>query len=116
MRAALVVGQLVMATILLVGAGLLTRSFVGLSTVNNGYDSSGVVTFNLLLPDQYSITPEGRTIDALLTRLRACPDVSAAGSSRHGVLIGEEIMFGRFVPPGRSLEEVRELREPVFDP
>src|SRR5206468_1772923 len=37
-RAGLVVGQVVMATVLLVGAGLLIHSFVKLSTVEQGYD------------------------------------------------------------------------------
>ena len=37
-RAALVVGQLAMATVLLVSAGLLINSFVKLSTVERGYD------------------------------------------------------------------------------
>ncbi|HZL93298.1 MAG TPA: ABC transporter permease, partial [Vicinamibacterales bacterium] len=117
-RAALVVGQLVMATVLLVSTGLLAHSFLRLSNINNGYDPSNVVTFNLLLPDQYSITRKAETVDRLLTRLRALPNVSAAGSSRHGVLIREEIMFGRFVPPGRSLDEMRGLRtrlRPVSD-
>jgi predicted permease len=109
-RAALVVGQLVMATVLLVSAGLLAHSFVKLSNVNNGYDPSNVITFNLLLPDQYSIARKAETVERLLTRLRASPNVVAAGSSRHGVLIGEEIMQGTFVPPGRSLDEMRSSR------
>ena len=45
MRSALVVGQLVMATMLLVGAGLLIRSFVKLSTVEKGYDPTNVLAF-----------------------------------------------------------------------
>lgn len=109
-RAALVVGQLVMATVLLVSAGLLAHSFVRLSGVNNGYDPSNVVTFNLLLPNQYSISRKAETVERLLTRLRASPNVNAAGSSRHGILIGEEIMAGTFVPPGRSLDEMRSSR------
>jgi putative ABC transport system permease protein len=110
-RAALVVGQLVMATVLLVSAGLLAHSFVKMSSAsNNGYDPSNVVTFNLLLPDQYSIARKAETVERLLTRLRASPNVVAVGSSRHGVLIGEEIMQGTFVPPGRSLDEMRSSR------
>jgi putative ABC transport system permease protein len=100
-----------MATVLLVSAGLLAHSFAKMSTAsNNGYDPSNVVTFNLLLPDQYSIRQKVETVEQLLTRLRALPNVSAAGSSRHGVLIGEEIMLGTFVPPGRSLDEMRSSR------
>jgi putative ABC transport system permease protein len=110
LRGALVVGQLVMATVLLVCAGLLAHSFVKLSGVNNGYDSSNVLAFNLLPPNQYSLTQKAATIEQLLTRLRAVPTVRAAGFARHGPLIGEEIMLGTFVPPGRTLEEMRSTR------
>jgi hypothetical protein len=38
------------------------------------------------------------------------PAVSAAGFARHGLLIGEEIFLGTFVPPGRSLEDMKSAR------
>jgi hypothetical protein len=50
-----------------------------------------------------------QTIDTLLTGLRAIPAVEAAGFSRAGVLIGEEIAVGTLVPRGRTLEDVRNL-------
>ncbi len=109
-RAALVVGQLMMATMLLVCAGLLANSFIKLSNVNNGYDASNVLAFNLLFPDQYSVARKAQTIEALLTRVRSVPSVTSAGFSRHGLLIGEEIMLGTLVPPGRSLENMRRSR------
>ena len=43
----------------------------------------------------------------MLSRFRAVPGVIAAGFSRHGVLIGEELMIGNLVPPGRGLDEMR---------
>jgi predicted permease len=46
-------------------------------------------------------------IDTTLSRLRQLPGVEAAGFARHGVLIGEELMLGTFVPPGKTLEEMR---------
>jgi len=106
-RGALVVGQLVLATVLLVGAGLLVNSFMRLSTFNKGYDPSNVLSINLLFPDQYSTARKAETIETLLTRFRASPNVRAAGFARHGLLIGEELMIGNFVPPGRSLEEMK---------
>jgi len=109
-RAALVVGQLVMATVLLVSAGLLVNSFIKLSNVNNGYDASNVLAFNLLFPGEYSVTRKADTIGTLLARLRSNPGITSAGFSRHGLLIGEEIMLGTLVPPGRSLEEMRSSR------
>ena len=117
-RAALTVAQLTLATVLLVGAGLLTRSFVALSTVDNGYDASNVLAINLLFPDGYSVARKQDTIDTLLSRFRGIPRVQSGGFSRHGLLIGEEIRWGTFVPPGRSLTEMKAVRtrlRPVSD-
>jgi len=106
-RTVLAVGQLVMATVLLVGAGLLANSFVKLSTSRQAYDPSNVLTFQLVFPDQYSVARKIDTIGMLLTRLRAAPNVEAAGFARHGVLIGEQLLIGNFVPAIRTLDEVR---------
>jgi putative ABC transport system permease protein len=107
LRSALVVGQILMATVLLVSAGLLIQSFVNLTTMNKGYDESRVLALQLLFPGDYPIARKADTIDALLTRLRAHPNVESAGFSRAGVLISEEIMMGTWVPPGRSAAEMR---------
>jgi putative ABC transport system permease protein len=106
-RGALVIGQLGMATILLVGAGLLIYSFARLSGNNKGYDATHVAALQLLLPNEYSTARKAETIDAFLTRLRQLSGVRAAGFSRHGVLIGEELTIGTFVPLGRTLDEMR---------
>jgi predicted permease len=106
-RTALVVGQLALATVLLVGAGLLTYSFIRLARTNKGYDADNVVALQLLLPSHYSASRRADVIDATLSRLRQIPGVQAAGFARHGVLIGEELTLGTFVPPGRTLDEMR---------
>lgn len=105
-RRFLVVGQLVLATVLLIGAGLLLRSLWSLSAVDKGYDSRRVVAMNLLLPDQYAVGVKADIIATVLHALRALPQVQAAGFSRHGLLIGEEITLGVFLPPGRSEAEM----------
>ena len=112
-RSALVVAQLVMATVLLVSGGLLANSFVKLSRVNNGYDASNVLAFNLLVPNEYSVARKAETIDWLLSRLRDYASVRSVGFSRHGLLIGEELFIGSWVPPGRTLEDVRNARTRV---
>jgi predicted permease len=112
-RAVLVVGQLAMATMLLVSAGLLANSFVKLSKVNNGYDPSKVLVFNLLLPDQFSVARKTETIEQLLTRFRSAANVESVGFSRHGLLFREELFIGSWVPPGRTLEDVRDARTRV---
>ena len=106
LRSALTIAQLTMATVLLTGAALLTHSFVKLSTFNKGYDPANVLAFNLLFPDTYSTARKGETIEALLTRFRSNPNVRAAGFARHGLLIGEELYIGRFIPPGKTLADV----------
>ena len=110
-RSVLVVGQLALATVLLVGAGLLAHSFVRLMRTDLGYTTTNVLEFQLLLPDTYSVAKKAETVTEMLRRLRALPGVAGAGFSRHGVLIGEELMIGNFVPPGRGLDEMR--KEPM---
>ena len=51
MRNALVVTQVAVAMVLLVGAGLLVRSFVEVQIVDLGFDDEGVLTFEVHLPD-----------------------------------------------------------------
>ena len=106
LRSALTLAQLTMATVLLTGATLLTHSFVKLSTFDKGYDPSNVLAFNLLFPDSYSTARKGEVIDTLLTRFRSNPGVRAAGFARHGLLIGEVLHIGTFVPPGKTAAEI----------
>jgi putative ABC transport system permease protein len=110
-RATLAVGQLVMATMLLVGAGLLIHSFTRLTAVETGFNPANVLAAQLVFPADYSIARKADTIDAILTRLRAIPNVESAGFSRAGILITEELVIGTFVPLGRTVTEMR--AEPV---
>jgi putative ABC transport system permease protein len=107
LRSILVVSQVAMATVLLVGAGLLAHSFARLTRVEMGFDPADVLTFQLVLPGDYATVRKTATVEAVLDRLRAMPGVQAAGFTRAGVLIPEEIMIGTFVPQGRALEEMR---------
>jgi putative ABC transport system permease protein len=109
LRSVLTLAQVAMATVLLIGAALLTHSFVRLSTFNKGYDPANVLAANLLFPDDYSTARKGETIDALLTRFRSNPGVQAAGFARHGLLIGEELYLGRFIPPGKAPADVEQV-------
>lgn len=79
-RNALIVGQIGIAVMLLVGGGLLTRSFMRLSAVDGGFDVSNVLTMTLSLPSQRYANGEGRVAlrDQVLERLRATPGVVSA--------------------------------------
>jgi len=81
LRAALVVGEIGLAVMLLSTAGLLVRSFEKLQQQNPGFTPGGVVTAQLSLPPAKYDKPEKRVafVDAALARLRALPGVRAAG-------------------------------------
>ena len=95
MRGALVVAEIAMAMVLLVGGGLLIRSFIKLSTQDLGYDSTRVVTFQAT-PRQ-SRGPAGAEAfaDQLVARIEALPGVSAAGYANNLPLVQQS--FGRDV-------------------
>ena len=97
-RAALAVAQVALALVLLVGAGLLLRSFVGLVTIDRGYDPANVIAARVRNPDT-AIRPDTspETIPELmaagrrfqeslveeLARLEDLPEVEAVGLSSH---------------------------------
>ena len=107
LRDVLVVGQLAMATILLVGAALLINSFSRLSRVDPGWNASGVLTFYLVMPQDYSTVRKAELIERLLVELRALPRVQSAGYTYAGPLLGVVDTFGTFVPQGRSPGDMR---------
>ncbi len=78
-RSLLVIGQLVMATVLLVGAGLLAHSFVRLMRTDLGYTTRNILEFQLLLPDTYDVPKRAGYVTAMLERLRAIPGVDGRG-------------------------------------
>jgi predicted permease len=107
LRMALVVAQLTLATTLLVGAALLSNSFVKLLSVDKGYDPANVLAFQLVLPDEYATVRKRDAIEAILARLRAMPDVAAAGFAYSGILVSIQNTVGWFVPPRGALDAVK---------
>ena len=80
MRRAFVIAELAFAAMLLVGSGLLTRSYLRLQQVEPGFDPNGVVTFSLSLP--VAKYPEASNLEAfastLLSRLQSEHGVESA--------------------------------------
>jgi predicted permease len=77
-----VISEVALATVLLVGAGLLVRSFESLLRVDRGYRSDNVLTINVFTWDRYS-TPQQRTafLEEALDRIAALPGVQSAGAA-----------------------------------
>ena len=82
-RGALIVAQVAVALVLVVGAGLLIRTFVALTKVPSGVQPDHVLTLRLSPPPAAypSQSDIGRFFDAYLERLRALPAVRTAGAS-----------------------------------
>jgi putative ABC transport system permease protein len=78
---ALIAAQVTLSMLLLVGAGLLIRSFVAALNVDLGYDPSHVMAVDVSLPETAYAEPARRIAfyDRALERLRASHGISSAG-------------------------------------
>jgi putative ABC transport system permease protein len=81
LRAVLVVAQVALALVLLVGSGLLVRTFARLQQVDLGFDSGHVLTAQVVLPG-VKYDNDARMLsffNSLRDRLTATPGVAVAG-------------------------------------
>ncbi|OGT99041.1 MAG: hypothetical protein A2085_01080 [Gemmatimonadetes bacterium GWC2_71_10] len=90
LRGGLVIVEVALAFVLLVGAGLLTRSFVSLLRWDPGFEQRGILTFwtyasSGTYPDRARVTA---LFDRVEAALRAMPAVSAVGMTSAGPLFG----------------------------
>jgi hypothetical protein len=79
----LVVGQVALSLLLLIGAGLLVRSFSRLLRVDPGFDPGSVLTMNVSLPTVKYAKPEQQIafFDEMLRKVSAVPGVLDAAVS-----------------------------------
>jgi putative ABC transport system permease protein len=100
MRSALVVAELALAMLLVVGAGILIRSFVLLWHVDPGFSPRGLLTMRLTLPDS-------RKPDVLFhrieERLKQIPGLDSFASTSALPLSPNHGNGGRFNVPGSPL-------------
>jgi predicted permease len=104
LREWLVVGQVAMALVLLVGAGLLVKSLTRMGRVGPGFDPSGVMTASVQLPENQYNTEEKQEAfyGAIEEKLAALPGVSSAA-------IVEALPFTGFTPSSSFSIEGRPL-------
>ena len=83
LKSLLVVGQVALSLLLLIGAGLLARSFARLLRVDPGFDPSNVLTMNVSLPTVKYAKPDQQIafFDELLRKVSALPGVRKAAIS-----------------------------------
>jgi putative ABC transport system permease protein len=81
LRAALAVTEIAVAVVLVIGAGLLVRSFVAMNQVDLGFDPRGILAVRVELPRaRYSQDAQVTAFFSDLTsRLRALPGVESVG-------------------------------------
>jgi putative ABC transport system permease protein len=76
LRNGVVMAEVALAFVLLIGSGLMFRSFVTLANTNPGYDPNGLMTFSVQIAKR---TPEERSaiVEALHQKLASIPGVTA---------------------------------------
>jgi putative ABC transport system permease protein len=90
LRGALVVAEVALALVLLVGAGLLTRSFLRLQGVETGFNARKVLTMRVALPSS-SYNDDAKRINFFtqaLERMRTLPGVEAVGAINFTPFLG----------------------------
>ena len=113
---ALVVVEVALALVLLVGAGLMTRSFSKLLQVNPGFDSNNLVAARVLLPTtKYTRPTQVRFYEDVIERMRRAPGVSSASAVSamplHDVGVAGALPFNvEGQPPPRTEDPLADVR------
>lgn len=112
LRSLLVVTEIALATMLVIGAGLLMRSFSALIDTDPGFNSTSLLTFQVDLPSgQYGDLARVADYHASLTeRLGALPGVHSIAATASLPLDRDIPFLGDFVIEGRP--EPRQGEEP----
>jgi len=93
----LVAAQVSLAFVLLMGAGLLLRTFAAVSSVDPGYRPDHVLSAHVTLPMRYYMSADAaddRFFDELIRRVKALPEVRAAARVQTLPLNGNSFRTG----------------------
>jgi putative ABC transport system permease protein len=115
-RNVLVVVQVALALVLLVGSGLMIRTFQALRRVDPGFDPRDVLTLRIAIPEAQ--VKDGTAViqleQAILEKLRAIPGVTSAGITTviptepggSDLVYARDKSYSQSVPPLRRLKFV----------
>ena len=83
LRASLLIAEVALAFVLLIGAGLLVRSFLHLQQVDLGFRPENLLTLETLLSEPKYPSPDQRVAvhRQILKRIEAVPEVESAGAT-----------------------------------
>jgi putative ABC transport system permease protein len=98
-RAVLMAAQVAVATVLLTGAGLLTRSLLGLVQTPPGFRTSNILTMQMFPAEDQTEAMKARRrqeLDQILQRMREIPGVDNAGLTS-GLPLTDSISNGTFL-------------------
>ena len=104
-RGFLMTGEIALTLLILIGAGLLGRSFLRLISTSSGFPQTNLITVQFSLPtpfdfhqDQPAIARQIRQLDDLMSRLRTIPGVQNLGlAGAMPVAAGDNLADGTFL-------------------
>ena len=114
LRKTLVAAEVAIAIVLLVGSGLLMRSFLNLRDVNPGFDPKNLLTMNVSVAGQQQyVGPQRENLyRRLATALQGLPGVRSVAMTNHLPLVGDTwgtnmAIEGRPIPaPGHEMNTI----------
>ncbi len=109
LRQTLVVSEVAMSFALLVGAGLMIRSFLETQNAALGFETDGRLVCQLTLPDaQYpSQADKARLAQRVIKRLEARPEFEAAGAFHPSMPLADFTSASMYVAVGQSDEKAQ---------
>jgi predicted permease len=81
LRSGVVVSEVALSFVLLIGSGLMFRSFLALQNINPGFDPRGLLTFQITGPRGQTPQERQAFMQNVLGKLKAVPGVQAATAS-----------------------------------
>jgi len=111
LRGTLVIAEVMLSVVLMIGAGLLLRSYAALQNTSLGFDRKQVLSLRLSLPRlKYASFDQRRNFfSAAFERIAALPGVEAVGSAQGVPFSGWNVQAGISIegqpprPPGQEL-------------
>jgi predicted permease len=100
-RGSLLATQMALSFVLLIGAGLMVRTLVGLLDVRPGFDADHVLTMTISLPNAayHSNAQITNYFDQVFARLKSLPGVESVGAVNY-LPLGQSPYFGLLISTG----------------